>query len=203
MSRALALLLLAACSDGGTDGDDAEAAVALRFAVEADEDLFLDQLALRVDELVLLGDGPDGAVSLSHTGGTMVSLLDAGTQPAEVVLHMPPGTYEDVHTTVHLRPEGSEPALVATGVLDEQDFQLVVTMEVGLQAEVGSMELGEGEEVDLTYRLRPDEWLGELEEVEPTGDDLLIDATHNAPLYFEIVEELEESTDASLGEADA
>ncbi len=203
MTRLAPLLALLACSGDGTTGPEAEpAGVVLRFDVEESDTLLLQHLALRVDELVLAADGPDGSVSVSHTGGTMVSLLPSRMAPPEVVLELDPGSYRDVHTTAHLRPFADEPSVEVMGTFDGQPFQLVVTMEVGLEGKLGELNLGPGPQVELVYTLRPAHWLDDLEEIEPTGELLLIDADHNVPLYFEIVEELEESTDADVEEAD-
>jgi len=202
-TRSFSLLLFMACGEPAPDpprGDPT--GLALRFAIEAEDASPLDALTLRVDELVLFADGPDGAAAVSHSGGDEVSLLPARSRSTTVLLELAPGRYRDVHTLAHLRPSGARPAVEATGTYEGQPLELIVSMEVGLEGAVGELELVAGEPVALTYLLHPDAWLHDLDDAEPTGDRLLIDASHNVPLYFELVDTLEESTDVVLGGPD-
>jgi len=201
----LAMTLGACTGPGSEPGEEASAAIVLHLTVdETDhEDWQLERLELRVDEFVLTAEGPSGPTSVAHAGGAWVSLVPDGGGPTGIELTLDAGPYEGIETIVHLRPDTALPALRATGWLDEQPFELDVTMEIGLVAESDERTLAPGDEPRLIYTLRPDEWLGELdlEDIEPTADVLRIDATHNVATYFDTVERIEESTEARLSQS--
>lgn len=202
MRALLPALFLLGCAPGDPPSAGlGDAFVQLRFALDdeaGDDDVQVDTVALRVHEAGVRADGPEGAVSVVHTGGVLATVPPSPTDPL-LALVLAPGAYHDASATTHLRPDGDIPALRALGHYDGMPFELVVTMEVGLDAELGDRELAAGQALDLVYHLEPEAWFDDPDELEPTGDRLLIDAEHNIPHYFQAVEALEDSTEATVG----
>ena len=199
-------LLLAACTvpDSG-DGAGDHATLPLWFtwqAEEAPDDITFDVLRLHLDELVLQGTGPGGTVAIGVHSPRSVSVEPGQETAAFVDIHLAPGAYDDLHLTAYLRPDAAGTSLWGQGHKGQQEVELVVTGGIALRGELEDHSFRERTSTRVMVELRPQEWVADLEDLSPTGGRLLIDAQHNVPAYFDVIEAIEDDTDIWLEASD-
>ncbi len=194
--------LLAACvSPTAPASPTATLTVELRVDHEDTEDVVLTTVGVRLDEVIVEADGPEGAVSLSGVSSDEVTLLDPAAAVAMAQLELAAGTYDDAIVRVVLRESGPSHALWATGSWQHDDrlvpFDLEVRPTLTLVAQT-DLTMEEGDRSRLVFSLRPDEWFDELDEDDLVGVSVLRLEPQSGSLYDAVIEDIVSSTGAEL-----
>lgn len=142
-----------------------------------DDCVLLEELEVRVDELVLTGEGPGGPVSVSNSAPIEVAVVGGSAAGAPPAIELATGTWRDVRVVVHLRP-GDDAALEAAGRLGERGWELEVEEELELVGEADRFEVGEGPDAEVVVTFDVASWFdgmtqrsGARSSSEDTGED--------------------------------
>ena len=202
MRHAAALLLLAACAGDGPNPGDARNGLAVDFAVDDAPD-GLDELVLRVREVVFDGVGPSGDASIATEVGREFAIWGRGAEPSDIVIELETGRWTDVTVELVLGALEPSPALRATGALpDGRSFVWEVRPEVSFTAR-GTFELGDGVDPALIFEFEVEDWYEVLTETDPSGvSPVPINPDENDDVYEQLLRELRSSTSAEFPGSD-
>lgn len=205
MRRFAALWVAVGCSGDATDGDGDGEHNGLAVRLEVDEvPEELSSLTVRVEEVVVEGEGPSGPASVVYDAGETLALVGGGAA-APLTLDLEVGPWRDAEVTVRLSALGGVPALAADGAI-EDDLRLELRIDDPLDlADRGSFDLSAGVDAEVLFLLDPDAWLDELEddELEDEGGVVRIDRTHNRAAYDAVRARIAATTEARFpGEED-
>ncbi len=210
MRAAFVAVALAACGGPGATGPDGDRGT-LGVAVRAAEiPGWLDALSVRVEQVVVEGEGPEGPASVSAEVGEAFSLVD-GDPRAPIPVLLSAGRWDPVRVTLHLATRDGTPALAADGEGEEVDFSLAV-LELTVTG-VGGLSIPADGVAEAAAVFVPGAW-EELRELESDDDDddgddddddddpVEIDVAGDRERYDEVVEEIAESTRIRFPEDD-
>jgi hypothetical protein len=214
--RAWLPLLLAVGCTGPTVDDgfpDTAAGSGLLTSLISDapgEEGFLERLDVRLAEVVLEADGPEGPVSLSVSTNRAASLLGEEAEDASTWMYLTPGRYRDVRVTVWLRESNGHAALEAHGELGDEEgddegedgeleLDLAVLPSLALPARRESLDIAADIGTELVLRLRPEQWFDglDLEELAASTDAIFLSPS-SGPAYDEIVERIVDSLETEV-----
>jgi hypothetical protein len=206
MRWTIALGWLAACTPlDGEDPDLARAPLSVNLRVR-EPPPFVDDLSVRVEQVVLSGYGPEGPASVSVSVERAFTLLGADADIVPITALLPVGEWGGVQLSVHLTSREAEPALRVQGPLEDERRYVASVLALSFEGSGGFTLDDRGTSVDLTFS--PGEWdeLNELDEEDDDEDDdddvVRVDVARHPDRYEALVDEILATTEVQFGGGD-
>ncbi len=140
---------------------------------------------VRITEIVLDYDGPDGSESFTEPVGSVVNLLDGTSDPALPSFVLGPGTYESINFGAELLDDGSTPSILLEGTWNGTPIRVVFISGEVFEAVAGKLVVAPGETLDISVVLNPDDWFSSLTDADlenaEVGGDGFIEISETAP----------------------
>ncbi len=207
---ALVLFLLCACQDEGEptgvklEFDINKTVIQLR----SPGDLQFTDGFITITEVVFDGDQVDGAsVSISHSRTVVYDFASGASEPADDVIEIPAGTYNDIYLGIELLDENDDPTMVLEGTYEKSDGQIYPVRFEFNSGEVFEAEAARGVVQPNTTAIAkitfdPQKWFARvranrMENAKVNADGVIvISETSNAGIFDLVADGLDRATDA-------